>query len=124
MNLKLVGKTFIGGKQFGIQDSDGTIQKTQYGLSDDFYGGMLKEFRKTKYGILLCLDKRDNVINLAYIESDLTDEGRKLLDLEVEEFEQENNEASNETDVITEESNTTPESKIDEIISSKTTRRR
>jgi hypothetical protein len=82
MNLKLVGKTVIGGRQFNMSDSDGTVQKTRYGLTDDFYGGMLKEFRKVKNsGLLLCLDKRDNIINLAYVESELTDNDRELLGL-------------------------------------------
>jgi hypothetical protein len=81
-DLKLVGKTTIGKKTFTMADSDGTIQKNSFGLADDYYGGMLKEFRKTKNsGIMLCLDKRDNIINLAYVESNLTIEDRKLLGL-------------------------------------------
>lgn len=79
--LKLIGKTTIGRKQFNMNDSRGTVQKTKYGLPDHFYGGMLKEFRKTDYGILLCLDKKDRIINLAYVEDELTDAGRKLLGL-------------------------------------------
>ena len=80
--LKLVGKTKIGNKIFTMSDSDGVVQKAKYGLTDDWYGGMVKEFRKTKNsGILLCLDKRDNIINLAYVESDLTDADKVLLGL-------------------------------------------
>lgn len=81
--LKLVGNTVVGGKQFDMSYSDGAIQKAQYGITDDYYGGMLKEFRKVKGydGIMLCLDKRDNVINVAYVESELCDNGRRLLGL-------------------------------------------
>lgn len=81
--IKLVGKTTIGGVQFDMSCSDGAVQKAHYGITDDFYGGMLKEFRKIKGydGMMLCLDKRDNVINVAYVEDELTDAGRELLGL-------------------------------------------
>ena len=79
MELKLVGKTKLKSKQFTINDSDGAVPKTRYGLPDSWYGGSVKEFRRTKLGILMCIDKKDRVINLAYVEDELTDEGRKLL---------------------------------------------
>jgi len=75
----LVGKLEINGKLFSMQDSEGTIYAKQLGLEDDFYGGAVREFRKTKYGILMCVDRAERVINLAYTEESLTDEGRKLL---------------------------------------------
>lgn len=82
--IELVGKTTIGGVQFDMSYSDGAIQKAQYGITDDYYGGMLKEFRKVKGydGIMLCLDKRDNIINVAYVESELCNNGRVLLGFE------------------------------------------
>ena len=48
MSLKLLGRTTIGKRAFNMSDSDGTVQKAKYGLADDYYGGMLKEFRKIK----------------------------------------------------------------------------
>jgi hypothetical protein len=83
-DLKLVGNTVIGDKQFDMSYSDGAVQKAHYGIADDYYGGMLKEFRKVKGydGIMLCLDKRDNVINLAYVESELSNVSRVLLGFE------------------------------------------
>jgi hypothetical protein len=127
MNLKLVGKTTIGRRTFTMSDSDGAVQKARYGLSDNFYGGMLKEFRKVKNsGILMCLDKRDNIINLAYIDSELTHEDKILLGLatpeiivpEVEEVEEE----VKPLDIPEVEK---PQvSEIDEIIASKTINRR
>lgn len=75
----LVGKLEINGKLFSMQDSEGTVYATQLGLQDDFYGGAVREFRKTKYGIFMCVDRVERIINLAYTEESLTDEGRKLL---------------------------------------------
>ena len=78
--LVLVGKTSLIGRTFSLGDSNGVVMKASFGLPDNWYGGMVKEFRKVKdSGILMCLDKRDNVINLAYVESDLNNEDRILL---------------------------------------------
>lgn len=73
------GKTSINGKQFTMEDSAGTVYLSSLGLDDTFCGGSVKEFRKTKYGIYLCLDKKQNIINLGYNEDELTTEGLKLL---------------------------------------------
>jgi len=75
----LVGKIKIGEKLFTMNDSEGTVYLGQLGLPDSFYGGVVKEFRKTKYGILMCVDRKGNIINLAYTEENLTDAGRELL---------------------------------------------
>ena len=75
----LVGKLKIGEKLFTMNDSEGTVYLAQLGLPDSFYGGVVKEFRKTKYGILMCVDRKGNIINLAYTEERLTDAGRELL---------------------------------------------
>jgi len=75
----LVGKLKIGEKLFTMNDSEGTVYLAQLGLPDSFYGGVVKEFRKTKYGILMCVDRKGNIINLAYTEEGLTDAGRELL---------------------------------------------
>ena len=80
--LVLVGKTSLIGRTFSLGDSNGVVTKASFGLPDNWYGGMVKEFRKVKdSGILMCLDKRDNVINLAYVESDLTNQDRMWLAL-------------------------------------------
>jgi hypothetical protein len=86
MTLVLVGKTTLKGKTFTNNDSDGTIFKKTFGLPDHWYGGRVKEFRKVRDSkILMCLDRRDNVINLAYFEDELTDADRELLDLPTKE---------------------------------------
>lgn len=83
-NLVLVGKTSLGKRTFTMADSNGVVLKTSFGLADTWYGGSVKEFRKVKdSGLLMCLDKRDNIINLAYVESDLTDADRELLGIVV-----------------------------------------
>lgn len=80
--LKLVGKTSLGKRTFSLADSNGVVQKTSLGLPDHWYGGMVKEFRKVRdSGIMMCLDKRDNIINLAYRDVDLTAEDKELLGL-------------------------------------------
>lgn len=80
--MKLLGKTNINGKQFTITDSEGTVYLKQLGIPDNWYGGYVKELRKTKYGIYLCLTKKGEIVNLAYTDESLTDEGRKLLGME------------------------------------------
>ena len=84
--LALVGKTQIGKRTIGMSDSNGVVTKASMGVKDSWYGGMVKEFRKIKNsGILMCLDKRDNIINLAYIPEQLNDTDRRMLGMEVEE---------------------------------------
>jgi hypothetical protein len=75
----LLGKTTVNGKVFSMADSDGTVYLKQLGLPDNWYGGYVKEFRKTKYGIYMCLNRKGEIVNLGYTEGSLTDEGRKLL---------------------------------------------
>ena len=78
--LILIGKTSLGKRSYNIGDSNGTVQKASFGLPDNWYGGMVKEFRKIRgSGIMMCLDKRDNIINLAYVKCDLTDADKELL---------------------------------------------
>ena len=79
MNMILLAKTVVNGKQFTIQDSQATVYLKNLGFPDNFYGGYVKELRKTKYGIYLLLDHRDNVINLGYLPGGLTPEGDALL---------------------------------------------
>ena len=93
---------------------------------------MVKEFRKTKNsGILLCLDKRDNIINLAYVESDLTDADKVLLGLSVEEENTESIVEEAVQELIHEESVGLPfvpeeetAKEVEEIINSKTRKRK
>jgi hypothetical protein len=74
-------KLTVGGKKFTLSDAGVTYDPKQLGL-DGFAGGSIKKFRKTKYGIYLCLSKRDDILFLGYTEDSLTDEGRKLLGME------------------------------------------
>lgn len=83
--MKLIGGLTINGKTFDKSDSIGKVYRNQLGLDDTFYGGSVKEFYKTEYGIYICLDKRENPINICHDEEKLTDEGRKLLGMEVTE---------------------------------------
>lgn len=75
----LLGKLDINGKHFTINDSDGTVYLKELGLPDNWYGGYVKELRKTKYGIYLCLNRKKEVVDLGYFEEGLTTEGLKLL---------------------------------------------
>lgn len=77
--MKLLGKTFINGKQFTMEDSIGTVYRQALGLPDDFYGGYVKEYRKTEYGIYLCLNKKKEIVNLGYFDNGLTEKGKELL---------------------------------------------
>ena len=80
--MKLLSKTTVNGKQFSISDSEGTVYLKQLGLPDNWYGGYVKELRKTKYGIYLCLTRKGEIVNLGYTDDSLTGEGRKLLGME------------------------------------------
>jgi len=77
--MTLTGSLTIGNKLFSMQDSEGTVYTKNLGLEDTFYGGSVKEFRKTKYGIFMCVDSAGKVINLYYTEDSLTILGRSLL---------------------------------------------
>jgi hypothetical protein len=81
----LLGKTTVNGKTFSMADSEGTVYPKQLGLSDSWYGGYVNEFRKTKYGIFLCLNRKGEIVNLGYTEESLTDDGRVLLGMEPQE---------------------------------------
>lgn len=88
-NIILLGKTKLGDKQYTLSDSAGTILlKKNTELPDNWYGGTVKELRKTKdSNILMCIDKKDRVINLAYMESELTNNDKQLLGIIGEAFE-------------------------------------
>lgn len=75
----LLGKLSINGKHFTMTDSDGTVYLKELKLPDNWYAGYVKELRKTKYGIYLCLNRQKEVVNLAYTEDGLTEEGKELL---------------------------------------------
>lgn len=75
----LLGKLSINGKHFTMTDSDGTVYLKELKLPDNWYAGYVKELRKTKYGIYLCLNRQKEVVNLAYTEDSLTEEGREIL---------------------------------------------
>jgi hypothetical protein len=83
MTLLGFKKTTVGGKTFTLSDDGVTYEPKQLGL-DGFAGGSIKKFRKTKYGIYLCLSKRDDILFLGYTENSLTDEGKKLLGMPVD----------------------------------------
>jgi hypothetical protein len=76
--MKLLGKTSINGKQFTEKDSRGKVYRKDLGLDDTFYGGMVKEFYTTDYGIYMCLNKKGKIIDLGYNE--LTEKGKELLE--------------------------------------------
>lgn len=75
----LLGTLTVGGRTFSAEDSIGKVYREQLGISDDFYGGSVKSFLKTNEGFLLCLDRKDNILNMGYFENQLSDEGLKLL---------------------------------------------
>ena len=77
--MELIGSLTIGKKTFSMKDSEGTVYLKQLGLPDNFYGGYAEEFRKTKYGIYLVLNRKLEIINLGYFKDKLTPEGKKLL---------------------------------------------
>lgn len=78
VKIKVVGSLTIGDKTFSIHDSEGTIYTKGLGVPDNFYGGYVKEFRATKYGVYLCMNKTGEVVNLAYTDESLTKDGKKL----------------------------------------------
>jgi len=77
--MELIGSLTVGKKTFSMKDSEGTVYLKQLGLPDNFYGGYAEEFRKTKYGIYLVLNRKLEIINLGYFKDKLTPEGKKLL---------------------------------------------
>jgi len=77
--MKLLGKTIINGKRFSASDSIGLATRESLGLKDSFYGGSVKEFYKTDYGIYMCLNKKKEIINLGYFDNRLTEKGKVLL---------------------------------------------
>lgn len=74
-------KVSVGKKTFTLADDGVTYYPEQLGLNG-FAGGSIKKFRLTKYGIYLCLSKKDDILFLGYTEESLTDEGRALLGME------------------------------------------
>lgn len=78
VKIKVVGSLTIGDKTFSIHDSEGTIYTKGLGVPDNFYGGYVKEFRATKYGVYLCMNKTGEVVNLAYTDESLTKAGKAL----------------------------------------------
>ena len=79
----LLGKTTLNGKSFTMADSQGTVYPKQLGLGDSWFGGYVKELRKTKYGIFLCLTRKGEIVNLGYTEDSLTDAGKVLLGMKL-----------------------------------------
>lgn len=77
--INLIGSTRIGNRIFTEADSTGAVPVDSKVSDDSWYGGNVKSFLKTKDGFLLCRDKRENIINIAYIEDELTAEGKALL---------------------------------------------
>lgn len=77
--MELIGSLTVGKKTFSMKDSEGAVYLKQLGLPDNFYGGYAEEFRKTKYGIYLVLNRKLEIINLGYFKDKLTPEGKKLL---------------------------------------------
>jgi len=79
MNLKLIGRIELNGKKITLDDSDGVVLKTKFGLPDNWYGGTVKEFRKIKNSkYLMCLDKKDKIINIAYDEDEPLEGSEKI----------------------------------------------
>jgi hypothetical protein len=75
MGIKILGRTDLKGKKVTIKDSDGVVLKSAFGLPDDWYGGMVKEFRKIKgTELLMVLDKKCNIINIAYEDFNVLEE--------------------------------------------------
>lgn len=87
MKMILLGNTVVNGKQFTMQDSIGTVYMKALGFPDNFYGGYVKEARKTKFGIYMLVNERLEIVNLGYTEDSLTEAGAELLGLGVEEVE-------------------------------------
>ena len=85
----LLGKLEVNGKQFTMQDSIGTVYLKSLGYPDSFYGGYVKEARKTKFGIYMLVNDGGVIVNLGYTEDSLTEAGAELLGLGVEEVEKE-----------------------------------
>src|SRR5690606_18131803 len=91
MSMTLLGKLELNGKKFSMQDSLGTVYIHQLGLKDNFYGGYVKEARKTKYGIYMLLNDAGLIVNLGYMPDSLTQEGKDLLDYVEEPLEKHDN---------------------------------
>jgi hypothetical protein len=73
----LLGKTQIAGKQFTYDD---VTEKKATGFGQDYYGGNVQYFGKTKEGFLLCVKKnKPEIIDIFVDEDSLTAEGLKLL---------------------------------------------
>lgn len=94
----LLGKLDINGKHFTINDSDGTVYLKELGLPDNWYGGYVKELRKTKYGIYMCITRKGEIVNLGYTKDSMTDEGWKLLGVELLPFSPQNTYDAEERD--------------------------
>jgi hypothetical protein len=81
----LLGKVNLPDREISINDSNGVVQKNMYDLPDNWYGGSVKEFRKIRdSNFLMVMDKKDKIINIAYLEDELTDDEKKLIGLAVE----------------------------------------
>jgi len=89
MSMILIGKLEVNGKQFSMQDSIGTVYLKAMGYPDNFYGGYVKEARKTKFGIYMLLNDRSEIVNLGYTEDSLTEAGAELMGMGVKEVERE-----------------------------------
>lgn len=79
--IKLIGhgKTRIGNKQFDLSDSIGAVTPASIGCPDNWYGGLIDKLYKTNEGFYICADKKGNLVNITYNESELTPEGLEIL---------------------------------------------
>jgi hypothetical protein len=71
--MKLLGSMNVNGKQFTEKDSIGLVKREQLGIEDNFYGGSVKEFYKTKEGVYLCLNGKREIINTLVLDESILD---------------------------------------------------
>ena len=87
VRIKLLGKQHLPDRLISLNDSDGVVQKNKFKLPDSWYGGSVKEFRKIKdSNFLMCMDRKDRIINIAYDEDTLTDDEKRLIGLAVDDL--------------------------------------
>jgi hypothetical protein len=80
VDVWLLGKVQLPDRTISINDSDGVVQKSKFNLPDNWYGGSVKEFRKIKdSNFLMVMDRKDRIINVAYVVDDLSDDEKRLL---------------------------------------------
>jgi len=93
VDVKLLGKVHLPDREISINDSNGVVQKSMYDLPDNWYGGSVKEFRKIRdSGFLMVMDKKDRIINIAYVEDELTNSDKESMGILVNNVVPEDNE--------------------------------